>query len=162
MTDAARGLKAKGALGVSNQKSPHGTNSNTLSPNNSTLPSPIPSRIASPAPSTSSSSSEGDGDGGIIGRETRRRLIEWWSKEYCAGRMSLTLIGRGLSFYIICSTELFSIFRVESLDELAELAATFFSPILNRGRDPAELISDHPFGPDERQVSVIQRIFIAK
>ncbi|KIJ42771.1 hypothetical protein M422DRAFT_253853 [Sphaerobolus stellatus SS14] len=29
-----------------------------------------------------------------IGIETRRRLVEWWEKEYCANRMKLTIIGR--------------------------------------------------------------------
>ena len=59
-------------------------------------PSPIPSRVASPAPSVSSAaSSENESDGGSVGRETRKRLIEWWSKEYCASRMTLTVVGKG-------------------------------------------------------------------
>ncbi|PSS38132.1 hypothetical protein PHLCEN_2v39 [Hermanssonia centrifuga] len=38
--------------------------------------------------------SEADkGDGGPIGREVRKGLIEWWEKEYCASRMSLAVIG---------------------------------------------------------------------
>lgn len=40
----------------------------------------------------------------------------------------------------------------ESLDELTELAATLFSPVLNRGQDSAPLILDHPFGKDEMGV----------
>lgn len=60
--------------------------------------SPIPSRGSSPAPSTSSNSSELDADGGFVGRETRRRLLEWWSKEYCASRMRLCIIGKGKIF----------------------------------------------------------------
>lgn len=32
-----------------------------------------------------------------MGRETRRRLVEWWSNEYCASRMNLCVIGRGMS-----------------------------------------------------------------
>ena len=32
-----------------------------------------------------------------IGREVRERLIEWWSKEYCAGRMTLAVVGKGES-----------------------------------------------------------------
>ena len=36
-----------------------------------------------------------DDDGGPVGRETRRRLVEWWKQEYCAGRMSLAVIGKG-------------------------------------------------------------------
>ncbi len=35
------------------------------------------------------------GDGGPIGREVRKRLMEWWEKEYCASRMSLAVIGTG-------------------------------------------------------------------
>lgn len=37
-----------------------------------------------------------DADGGPIGRETRRRLVEWWTSEYCASRMRLAVIGKGL------------------------------------------------------------------
>lgn len=29
------------------------------------------------------------------GLEARSRLIEWWSKEYCASRMSLVVVGKG-------------------------------------------------------------------
>lgn len=39
--------------------------------------------------------SESEADGGPVGAETRRRLVEWWEKEYCAGRMKLTILGRG-------------------------------------------------------------------
>ncbi|KAF9246345.1 Metalloenzyme, LuxS/M16 peptidase-like protein [Melanogaster broomeanus] len=66
-----------------------------------------------------------------VGRETRRRLVEWWSKEYCASRMKVCVVGR------------------ESLDELSELVSRHFSPILNRGQDPLPVIDDHPFGPNE-------------
>lgn len=44
--------------------------------------------------------SSDDGSGGAIGRETRRRLIEWWSEEYCAGRMRLCVIGKGVVFRV--------------------------------------------------------------
>jgi len=57
--------------------------------------SPISSRVPSPTPSSGSTSSEAEPDGGTVGRETRRRLVEWWSKEYCASRMSVCVIGRG-------------------------------------------------------------------
>ncbi|KDQ33027.1 hypothetical protein PLEOSDRAFT_1032530 [Pleurotus ostreatus PC15] len=72
------------------------------------------------------------------GRLTRRRLIEWWSKEYCASRMRLCVIGS------------------ESLDELSEMVSKLFSPIPNRGRDALPMITEHPFGPNEMgtQVSV--------
>jgi insulysin len=36
-----------------------------------------------------------DGDGGPVGRETRRRLIEWVEEQYCSGRMTLAVLGRG-------------------------------------------------------------------
>lgn len=42
---------------------------------------------------------ESGDDGGPIGRETRRRLVEWWSREYCAGRMRLCVIGKGMILY---------------------------------------------------------------
>ncbi|TFK42449.1 Metalloenzyme, LuxS/M16 peptidase-like protein [Crucibulum laeve] len=125
LSKAARELKAKGDL-------TSGADKTSKSRNGSLAPSPIPSRISSPAPSTSSNSSETEADGGAIGRETRRRLVEWWSKEYCASRMRLCIIGK------------------ESLDELSELASTLFSPIPNRGRDALPMIKDHPFGEQEK------------
>lgn len=36
-----------------------------------------------------------EGDGGPVGRETRRRLIEWWKGTYCASRMTLAVVGKG-------------------------------------------------------------------
>ena len=58
--------------------------------------SPFPSSLPSPVSSVSSLSTlESNDDGGPVGRETRRRLVEWWSKEYCAGRMRLCIIGKG-------------------------------------------------------------------
>ncbi|KAJ3571053.1 hypothetical protein NP233_g3999 [Leucocoprinus birnbaumii] len=89
-------------------------------------PSDPPSRVPSPAPS------EIDADGGAVGREVRRRLIEWWKEEYCASRMNLCIIGK------------------ESLDELSDVASKLFSPIPNRGKDPLPVIEDHPFGSDEK------------
>ena len=41
------------------------------------------------------SSIDGDGDGGPIGREVRQRLVHWWEQQYCAGRMSLCVLGDG-------------------------------------------------------------------
>ncbi|KAI0032813.1 Metalloenzyme, LuxS/M16 peptidase-like protein [Vararia minispora EC-137] len=98
----------------------------------SLAPSPISSRAASPAPSISSVGSETDTDGGVVGRETRRRLVEWWSQEYCASRMRLAVIGK------------------DSLDDLATLVTENFSRIANRGRDPLPIIPDNPFGPEEK------------
>jgi len=84
LSKAAKALKAKEKL------------ENGASRNGNLAPSPIPSRISSPAPSVaSSSSSELEADGGAVGRETRRRLVEWWTKEYCASRMRLCIIGKG-------------------------------------------------------------------
>jgi secreted Zn-dependent insulinase-like peptidase len=53
-----------------------------------------PSLSLSPSPSSTPSPESSD-DGGPIGRETRRRLVEWWSREYCAGRMRLCVVGKG-------------------------------------------------------------------
>jgi len=73
------------------------TNGSATSPESSKEPTPVSSSLPSPAPSVSSGMSlESSDDGGPIGRETRRRLVEWWSKEYCAGRMRLCIIGKGV------------------------------------------------------------------
>lgn len=88
LSKAAKELKAKGKLRSAIEDS-------TSSHSNSIAPSPIPSRISSPAPSIASTHSETEADGGAIGRETRRRLVEWWSKEYCASRMRLCVVGKG-------------------------------------------------------------------
>jgi insulysin len=91
LSAASRELKGKGKLNGGNGKTSGGSgNSNSLAP------TPIPSRMASPTPSVASASSEAEADGGAIGRETRRRLVEWWSKEYCASRMRLCVIGKGM------------------------------------------------------------------
>ncbi|KAI0053918.1 hypothetical protein FA95DRAFT_1551697 [Auriscalpium vulgare] len=130
LTQVGRDLKAKGQLSGDELKAP------------SLAPSPIPSRLASPAPSTTSES-ESEADGGPVGRETRRRLVEWWSREYCASRMRLCIIGK------------------EPLDELSDLAVKLFSPIPNRGRDPLPTISDHPFGPAEKGTLVSVQTIMA-
>ncbi|GJJ12380.1 hypothetical protein Clacol_006621 [Clathrus columnatus] len=87
--------------------------------------------VVDPANPLSPLPSESEPDGGPVGVETRRRLVEWWEKEYCAGRMKLTILGR------------------ESLDELTQLTANLFSPILNRGQDPAPAITIPPLGEKE-------------
>jgi len=56
---------------------------------------PLTSRVPSPVPSFTS---ETEADGGSIGRETRRRLVEWWENHYCASRMNLVIIGKGNAF----------------------------------------------------------------
>ncbi|THH18538.1 hypothetical protein EUX98_g8939 [Antrodiella citrinella] len=78
-----------------------------------------------------SNEEENEGDGGPVGRETRRRLVEWWEQEYCAGRMALTIIGK------------------ESLDELTSMTVPIFSRILNRGLDPRPSIKEPAWGPSE-------------
>jgi insulysin len=84
LSKAAKELQEKGKL-------PSALTSATLS----VTQTPISSRLPSPAPSQVSTSSEVDADGGSVGRETRRRLVEWWSKEYCASRMRLSIVGKG-------------------------------------------------------------------
>jgi insulysin len=71
-----------------------------------------------------------DKEGGFVARETRRRLIEWWEKHYCASIMNLVVLGR------------------ESLDDLTNMALEKFSAIPNRGLEmPVETI---PWGPEQQ------------
>jgi insulysin len=113
--------------------------------------------MSSPVPSMASIHTGPEKDGGAVGREMRRRLLEWWSREYCAGRMKLCIIGNGLLQILLDSQSwLKSIFSgTESLEQLATLTSTLFSPILNRGQEPVTLVSQHPFGPNERSVSTL-------
>ncbi|KAE9395045.1 insulin-degrading enzyme [Gymnopus androsaceus JB14] len=97
----------------------------------------------SPAPLVSPTDNEAEVDGGAIGQETRRRLVEWWTKEYCASRMHLVVLGK------------------ESLDELAKMASKFFSPIPNRQAEPLPMIYDHPFGPDEKGTMISVQTIMA-
>lgn len=97
LSQAAQALKQKGFLEVSDVK------------RDSLVPSPLNSRAASPAPSASS---ELEADGGAVGRETRRRLVEWWEKEYCASRMRLCIVGKGDSCRFVSGTPHFCPFRV--------------------------------------------------
>ncbi|KAM5532097.1 hypothetical protein V8D89_014261 [Ganoderma adspersum] len=122
LSKVGQDLKAKGLLN---------SDGAMKSADGSLAATPAESRAPSPAPSVHSATGESEGDGGVVGRETRRRLVEWWSKEYCAGRMRLCVIGK------------------ESLDELSEMVTSLFSPIPNRGQEPLHLIPDHPFGPNE-------------
>ena len=86
---AARLLKQKGLL---DSRPTSNASSITSTPLSSRMPSPTPS---SPS-STISAEGETDPDGGPVGRETRRRLVEWWEQEYCASRMRLCIIGKGM------------------------------------------------------------------
>jgi hypothetical protein len=90
LSAAAKALKEKGLLrnGASTTNAKDG------------LLTPIDSRGGSPTPSVVSTNSEVEADGGAVGRETRRRVMEWWSKEYCASRMHLCVVGKG---WQICS-----------------------------------------------------------
>lgn len=91
LTSAARKL-------IQDSVKKKGTNGSATSPESSTEPTPVSSSLPSPSPSVSSGTSlESSDDGGPIGRETRRRLVEWWGKEYCAGRMRLCVIGKGVT-----------------------------------------------------------------
>ncbi len=86
LSQVGKDLKAKGLLnGDGIMKSADGSLAAT----------PDESRALAPASSVSAAISESEGDGGVVGRETRRRLVEWWSKEYCAGRMRLCVVGKG-------------------------------------------------------------------
>ncbi|KAI0076466.1 insulin-degrading enzyme [Panus rudis PR-1116 ss-1] len=118
LTKVGRELKAKGLLN-GDSRSP----SLAVTPEASRTPSPLPN-------------GESGDDGGVVGRETRRRLVEWWSKEYSANRMRLCVIGK------------------ESVEELSDMVSKLFSPIANRGVDPLPAIKDHPFGPNEKGTSV--------
>lgn len=91
LTAAGREAKAKGKLLT------NGNAKNHLDPTSTPAFPPVDSRVPSPTPSSGSVSSEAEPDGGTVGRETRRRLLEWWSKEYCASRMNVCVIGRGMS-----------------------------------------------------------------
>lgn len=100
MSKAGRELKSKGLLkesnGTNGANGANGTNGVITSQDGSLAATPIPSRVPSPAPSNASgSSSESESDGGAVGRETRRRLVEWWTNHYCANRMRLCVIGKG-------------------------------------------------------------------
>jgi insulysin len=99
---AAKDLKARGRLNDIGAAS----RSNSLPP--SSVPSRMPSPAPSLAPSLASNSSESEDDGGSVGRETRRRLVEWWSREYCAGRMRLCIIGKGTHAYVCLTIYLIS------------------------------------------------------
>ena len=103
-----------------------------------------------PSPTSSVASSNGEEDGGPVGRETRRRLIEWWTKEYSANRMRLCVVGKGK----ISSTQTLTPINrlLESLDELSDMVSRLFSDIQNRGVEPLPAIPDHPFGQNEKGV----------
>lgn len=89
LSKKARELKEQGLL-KSDANSANGSASSSYAA------TPAVSQSAPPASFTTfSASTEFEEDGGPIGREIRRRLVEWWSKEYSANRMRLCVIGKG-------------------------------------------------------------------
>ncbi|KAG1878849.1 Metalloenzyme, LuxS/M16 peptidase-like protein [Suillus subluteus] len=64
-----------------------------ISSDGTLAPSLLPSCIPSPVPSNTSANSKNEPDSGIVGHETHRWLVEWWNREYCAGRMRLCIVG---------------------------------------------------------------------
>jgi insulysin len=61
-----------------------------------TQDSPEPLAISqAPSPSPSEIEKDDAGDGGAAGRETRRRLVEWWQTHYSSERMKLVVLGKG-------------------------------------------------------------------
>jgi insulysin len=81
LSQAAKDLQKKGLL-KDNTLPVNGHASGTFTPVASQSESSLPNL-------------ELEGDGGPIGREIRRRLIEWWQAEYSANRMRLCVIGKG-------------------------------------------------------------------
>ena len=89
LTSAARKITEDGAKKKDTNGDSAGSQVTSKQP-----PSPLPS----PSSTISSTPSlESSDDGGPIGRETRRRLVEWWGREYCAGRMRLCVVGKGVT-----------------------------------------------------------------
>ena len=96
LTSAARKLFQKSV----NNEAFDGCASFQATTEGSSVNSSAPSISSPPIGSGESLESGGDTSGGAIGRETRRRLIEWWTKEYCAGRMRLCVIGKGVALWV--------------------------------------------------------------
>ncbi|KDQ10557.1 hypothetical protein BOTBODRAFT_36079 [Botryobasidium botryosum FD-172 SS1] len=91
---------------------------------------------------TSGNATPDESDGGPVGRETRRRLLEWYEKEYCASKMTLAILGR------------------ESLDELTSLAVKHFSPIPTRNEGaviPSKRGLGRPWGPEQEGTIILAK-----
>ncbi|KAJ3551779.1 hypothetical protein NM688_g4513 [Phlebia brevispora] len=129
LSRAAKAAQAKGLLKNGSANGHSGSSSLSTTPESS--------RPVTPA------LSESEGDGGVIGREIRRRLVEWWSKEYSANRMRLCVIGK------------------EPLDELSDMVSKLFSPVVNRGVEPLPMINDHPFGSNESGTLVSAQVIMS-
>lgn len=80
-----------------------------------------------------------DGDGGPVGREVRRRLIEWWQQQYCAGRIVLAVVGK------------------ESLDDLVQLVVPTFAKVQNRGLDPRPVVMEPSWQAEQMGTVVFVR-----
>ncbi|PCH40557.1 LuxS/MPP-like metallohydrolase [Wolfiporia cocos MD-104 SS10] len=64
-----------------------------------------------------------NGEDSAVFSEIRRRLVEWWEQQYCAGRMVLAVLGN------------------EPLDELSEMVVPHYSQIANRGLEPRPIFT---------------------
>ncbi|KAI1798428.1 LuxS/MPP-like metallohydrolase [Ganoderma leucocontextum] len=71
-----------------------------------------------------------DEDEATVLLETRRRVVEWWEQQYCAGRMVLAVIGK------------------EPLESLTSLVVPIFSKIENRGYEPNPAVKEPFWGPE--------------
>ncbi|KZT69510.1 LuxS/MPP-like metallohydrolase [Daedalea quercina L-15889] len=67
-----------------------------------------------------------------VWKKTRDRLVEWWNAQYCAGRMTLAVLG------------------TETLDELTSTIVSLFSPIKNLGLEPRPVIDMPLWGASEQ------------
>ncbi|KDN37075.1 hypothetical protein RSAG8_10428, partial [Rhizoctonia solani AG-8 WAC10335] len=93
-------------------------------------------RSQAPSPSPSEMDGNGAGDGGAAGRETRRRLVEWWETHYSAERMKLVVLG------------------TESLDDLTSMVVKEFSAVKNRGLGRTPLMLENPRGAEHNGIIV--------
>ncbi|KAG9128505.1 Insulinase (Peptidase M16) [Ceratobasidium sp. 392] len=89
-----------------------------------------------PSPSPSEVEKDDTGDGGAAGRETRRRLVEWWKTHYSSERMKLVVLGK------------------ESLDDLSEMVVKEFSAVKNRGIGRTPLMLEDPRGAEHNGIIV--------
>ncbi|CAE7211015.1 unnamed protein product [Rhizoctonia solani] len=89
-----------------------------------------------PSPSPSEVDNNDAGDGGAAGRETRRRLVEWWETHYSAERMKLVVLG------------------TESLDDLTNMAVKEFTAVKNQGLGRTPPMLEDPRGAEHSGIIV--------
>ncbi|QRV87985.1 insulysin [Ceratobasidium sp. AG-Ba] len=89
-----------------------------------------------PSPSPSEIEKDDAGDGGAAGRETRRRLVEWWESHYSSERMKLVVLGK------------------ESLDDLSGMVVKEFSAVKNRNIGRTPLMLEDPRGAEHNGIMV--------